>query len=93
MSFFLSVRFLPYIMCLAIPGKIISIDGYKAVAEYDGIKKNIIIALLPAVEVGQYVMVHAGYAIEILDEERAKESLEAWHEALATDLIHEEDIV
>jgi hydrogenase expression/formation protein HypC len=46
--------------------------------------------LLPDVEVGEYVLIHAGYAIEKLSEEAAKESLEAWEELL--DILEEEDM-
>jgi hydrogenase expression/formation protein HypC len=45
--------------------------------------------LLPDVEIGEYVLIHAGYAIEKLSEEAAKESLEAWEELL--DILEEED--
>jgi hydrogenase expression/formation protein HypC len=46
--------------------------------------------LLPDVEVGEYVLIHAGYAIEKLSEEAAKESLEAWDELL--EILEEEDM-
>ena len=67
-------------MCLAIPGKIISLDGPKAVVDFDGIKQNIIVALIQDPEVGKYVIVHAGYAIEMMNEEEASESIELWKE-------------
>ncbi len=50
-------------MCLAIPGKIIEIQGEKAIADFQGIKKEINISLVPA-KIGDWVMVHAGFAIE-----------------------------
>jgi hydrogenase expression/formation protein HypC len=50
-------------MCLAIPGKIVEIDGEKAIADFHGVKKEINITLVP-VKIGDYVMVHAGFAIE-----------------------------
>lgn len=52
-------------MCLAIPGKIIELKGEKAVADFQGIRKEINISLVPA-KMGDYVMVHAGFAIEKL---------------------------
>jgi len=67
-------------MCLAIPGKIISLDGIKAVVDFDGIKQNVIVALIQDPEVGKYVIVHAGYAIEMMNEEEASESIELWKE-------------
>ena len=80
-------------MCLAIPAKILSIDGYKANADFDGTTKQIVIALLPKIEVGKFVIVHAGYAIEEINEVAAKESLKLWKELLEKDLIKKEDYV
>lgn len=59
-------------MCLAIPGKIISISGEKAIADFSGIEKEINIVYV-APKIGDYVIVHAGFAIEIMLPERAKE--------------------
>lgn len=50
-------------MCLAIPGKIVEIKGEKAIANFQGIRKEINISLVE-VSLGDYVMVHAGFAIE-----------------------------
>ena len=58
-----SVLIVANFMCLAIPGKIIELKGKKAVADFQGIRKEINISLVPA-KVGDYVMVHAGFAIE-----------------------------
>jgi len=67
-------------MCLAIPGKIVSIDGHTALVDFDGIEQKIIIALVLNPEVGKYVIVHAGYAIEQMDEKDAMEAIEQWKE-------------
>jgi len=67
-------------MCLAIPGKIVSIDGNTAIVDFDGIKQEIIIALVLNPEVGKYVIIHAGYAIEQMDEKDAIEAIEQWKE-------------
>ena len=69
-------------MCLAIPGKIISIDKEKksALIDFDGLKQSVIIALIMNPEVGKYVIVHAGYAIEQMNEEIALEAIEQWKE-------------
>jgi len=67
-------------MCLAIPGKILNIDGNSALIDFDGIKQNVIIALIQDPEVGKFVIVHAGYAIEMMDEKDALESIEQWKE-------------
>jgi len=68
------------IMCLAIPGKIIKIDGNTALVDFDGIQQEIIIALVLNPEVGKYVIVHAGYAIEQMEEKDALVAIEQWKE-------------
>ena len=67
-------------MCLAIPGKIVSIDGNTALVNFDGIEQEVIIALVLNPEVGKYVIIHAGYAIEQMDEKDAMEAIEQWKE-------------
>lgn len=59
-------------MCLAIPGKIITIKNQLATVDFDGILKEINISLV-SVKVGECVMVHAGFAIEKMDDEYVKE--------------------
>ncbi len=68
-------------MCLAVPGKIESIDGDNAKIDFGGVTRKANISLVDA-EVGDYVIVHAGYAIEQLDEEEAKKSLDAWDQVI-----------
>ena len=60
-------------MCLAIPGKIIKIDCEKAIADFNGIQKEINISLVK-IKVGDYVIVHAGFAIEKTDKKTAKDA-------------------
>ncbi len=67
-------------MCLAIPGKILKIDGNSALIDFDGLTQNVIIALIQNPEVGKFVIVHAGYAIEMMNEKDALESIEQWKE-------------
>ncbi|MFW9899055.1 MAG: HypC/HybG/HupF family hydrogenase formation chaperone [Candidatus Thorarchaeota archaeon] len=67
-------------MCLAIPGKILEISGNSALVDFDGIKQNVIIALIQNPEIGRYVIVHAGYAIEQINEKEAMEVIEQWRE-------------
>ena len=62
-------------MCLAVPVSIQSIEGTHAVVELGGVKRTISLMLTPEAGVGNYVLVHAGYAIGIVDEEDAKETL------------------
>ncbi len=66
-------------MCLAIPGKIEKIENEKAVINYDGIKKEANISLIKC-KVGDYVLIHAGFAIETIDEEKAKGMYNLLHE-------------
>ena len=70
-------------MCLAVPGKVVEIKGNIGIVDFGGIKREVRLDLLPEVKVGDYVIVHTGFAIEKLDEERAKEILEAWEEVLS----------
>jgi len=67
-------------MCLAIPGKILEINGNQALVDFDGIQQKIVIALIQNPEIGKYVIVHAGYAIEQINEEEAMEAIEQWKE-------------
>jgi len=62
-------------MCLAIPARIVTIDGFQAEVEIGGVKRTIGLMLTPEAGVGDYVYVHAGYAISVVDEEQALESL------------------
>jgi hydrogenase expression/formation protein HypC len=62
-------------MCLAIPALIKSIENKEAEAEIGGISRRISLWLTPEAKVGDYVIVHTGYAINILDQKEAKETL------------------
>ncbi|MGM0510609.1 MAG: HypC/HybG/HupF family hydrogenase formation chaperone [Thermoplasmatota archaeon] len=68
-------------MCLAVPGRVIEINGDNAEIDFGGITRKANISLVEA-EKGDYVIVHAGYAIQLLDEEEAQESLDAWDEVM-----------
>ena len=70
-------------MCLAIPVLIEEIDGAEAVVEIGGVRRKISVALTPEAKVNQYVLIHAGYAIGILDEEEARETLKLFEEMAA----------
>ncbi|AGK95147.1 HypC/HybG/HupF family hydrogenase formation chaperone [Clostridium pasteurianum] len=63
-------------MCLAVPGKVLKIDNYKGVVEIGNMKREVFMHLIPDIKVGQYVLVHAGCAIETIDEEEAAKTLE-----------------
>lgn len=63
-------------MCLAIPMRLTEVGpGRQATAEVDGVRHAVDVSLLDAPKVGQYVVVHAGFAIETMDEDRANEIL------------------
>ncbi len=62
-------------MCLALPCKVVAIDGEDATIDVSGMKKGISLALLDDVAVGDYVIVHVGYALTKLDPEEAEKTL------------------
>ena len=68
-------------MCLAIPGRVERIEGDKAVVDYGGIRREVDISLVDVNE-GEYVIVHAGFAIQVLDEREAKETLKIFEELM-----------
>ncbi|MCP4746919.1 MAG: HypC/HybG/HupF family hydrogenase formation chaperone [Desulfobacteraceae bacterium] len=63
-------------MCLAIPSKITKIEDNMATIDVDGVQRQASLLLLEDVQVGEYVIVHAGFAIKKLDEQAAMETLE-----------------
>jgi hydrogenase expression/formation protein HypC len=74
-------------VCLAIPGKIVEVDKKEehAIVDYgDGTKRKANITLVD-VKIGDYVLVHAGFAIQVLDEKEAKETLNLFREMLSTE--------
>jgi hydrogenase expression/formation protein HypC len=67
-------------MCLAIPLKLTELDGKNAVGESMGMRRNIRVDFIENPKIGDYVIVHAGFAIERLPEKQALEDLEAWED-------------
>ena len=65
-------------MCLAVPLKIVEIDGLDAVGEVEGLRRRMRLDFIREPKVGEYVIVHAGFAIERLPEKQALEDIEAW---------------
>ncbi|MDH7516059.1 MAG: HypC/HybG/HupF family hydrogenase formation chaperone [Bacteroidota bacterium] len=67
-------------MCLAIPGKIVSIDhsreGVTGTVDFAGTRKTVNLEWVPEANVGDYVMVHVGFALSVVDEQEALETLE-----------------
>jgi len=69
-------------MCLAIPAKVMEINGDTAKVDFGaGTMRDVNISLVEA-KIGEYVIVHAGYAIEVLDQKAAEETLALWNEIL-----------
>lgn len=71
------------IMCLAIPSRIVEIKAGLGIIDVDGVIRKVSLLLLEEAEVGDYVIVHAGFALHKIDEEAAMESLKILREALA----------
>jgi hydrogenase expression/formation protein HypC len=70
-------------MCLAIPAKVLEVQGDVAKVDFGkGVAREVNVMLVDA-RVGEYVLVHAGYAIQVVDQEAAEESLKLWRELLA----------
>lgn len=73
-------------MCLAIPARVEQrLQGNCAIVNLGGVRKEISLALLEDVAVGDYVIVHVGYALQILDEEEAEQTLALFAELGASD--------
>lgn len=68
-------------MCLAVPAEIKSIDGHMATVDYGGVKRQANISLVEA-KVGEFVIVHAGYAIQVMDREEAEKTLDLFRQLL-----------
>ncbi len=76
-------------MCIAAPAQIIEINDNVATVDFGGVRQQAKLDLVEDVDVGRYVLVHSGYAIEVLSDQEAQESLEAWDELLK--IMDEED--
>jgi len=68
-------------MCLAIPSRIVSIDNQMATIDVDGVRRKCSLLLLQDAREGEYVIVHAGFAIQTIDEAAALETLDLLREA------------
>jgi hydrogenase expression/formation protein HypC len=72
-------------MCLAIPGKVMQIDRnatpIMGKVSFGGIQKDVCLEWVPEVQVGQYVIVHVGFALQTMDEQEALETLRLFEEA------------
>lgn len=73
-------------MCLAVPGRVLKIEQdtlRTATVSFGGVTKSVSLALVPEADVGDYVIVHVGFAISKLDEEAAKRTLETYADLVA----------
>lgn len=70
-------------MCLAIPSQIVEITGDTAVIDVDGVRRECSLLMLESPRIGDYVIVHAGFALHTIDEAVARESLQLLREAAA----------
>ena len=66
-------------MCIAVPGRIVSVEGQVAQVDFSGNQVRVNVGLVEP-KVGQYVLVHAGCAIEVMDQEKAQELIELFEE-------------
>ena len=71
-------------MCLAVPASIKSIKGESAVVELGGVERQVSLLLTPEARLGDYAIVHAGFAISLLDEAEAQETLALLRELAAS---------
>jgi hydrogenase expression/formation protein HypC len=67
-------------MCLAVPARVLSIEGQEAEVDFSGVRRRISVVLTPEVRVGDYVVIHTGFAISVLDEAEALETLKLFQE-------------
>ena len=76
-------------MCLAVPMRVVTIDGEVAICEIDGVRREASLMMVDGVEVNDYVLIHAGFAIERLDEDEAEETLRQMRAVLAQGILPE----
>ena len=67
-------------MCLAVPLKLVSVSGKEGVGEFDGVRRKVRLDFVPKAAEGDYVIVHAGFAIEMMEAAQAEESRQAFRE-------------
>jgi hydrogenase expression/formation protein HypC len=76
-------------MCLGVPMRVMTIDDEVAICEIDGVQREASLMMLDKVAVGDYVLIHAGFAIEKVDEHEAQLTLQALRDALSQGLTPE----
>lgn len=69
-------------MCLGVPLKLLEVHGDTGVVEMGGVRRKVNLSLVPEVKTGNYVIVHAGFAITVMNEEEAEETLRLLNEIM-----------
>ncbi|HBB68293.1 MAG: hydrogenase assembly protein HypC [Elusimicrobia bacterium GWA2_56_46] len=67
-------------MCIAVPGKLLSIEDNTAEVNFNGVRRKVALDLVPQAKKGDYVLVHAGFAITVLESSEAEKTLELFEE-------------
>lgn len=73
-------------MCLAVPGKIVNKNGNKGTVEIGNMRREVFMLLVPEASVGEYVLVHAGCAIQTIDKQEAFKTLEVLKELAGNEI-------
>lgn len=69
-------------MCLAVPGELLKIEGNRGEVDFSGVRRMVDLQLVPEVKIGEYVLVHAGSAIQVVPADEARETLNLFVEML-----------
>ena len=77
-------------MCLAVPGKLMKIEGHQGEVDFSGVCRQADLRLVPQVKVGDFILVHAGCAIQIVPEDEARETLELFNQMMGEGGTNEE---
>lgn len=72
-------------MCIAVPGKILSVKGSNAEVDFSGAKRKVALDLVAGAKKGDYVLVHAGFAITVLERSEAEATLKLFEEIYASE--------
>jgi len=75
-------------VCLAVPAKVLEIKGDKGIVDFGGIRREVNLSLVDNVKIGDYVLIHVGFAIQKIEKKEAEETLKIWQEM--TELLKED---
>ncbi len=67
-------------MCLAVPAQLVRVNEFVGTIELSGIQRDCSLMLVPEAKVGDWILVHAGFAVQVVDEEEARLTMEAFKE-------------